>query len=450
MIFIIVVLILVIFIIGDGEPILTGGEPQVNKNIVGSPDKKVSEALRIFIISNKINDIMKIPDMTRNWITSYFYSYINYLALYEPKTYTNSYSYFPYNIPANTDAIKKVLELIKYDVILNQASDMFNLKDKIDRMVLTINSYKVINYNIEWYNEHLKINTDSMNITIPKSLYDKYKIGKATESDIISMLLKYSSNNPYVPGKPLRISGSLLSVDPLIYKKLDDMFSHKSIECFASPLNHTMDYLAVFEGTRNVFPGCLGHLDGEFIKKKHKSLFLVNPPFDIISVKFAYSLTKDLRDSTMLITLPAKDVGTFSYAFGRKGSGKDNDWESIKNFMKLPTFKGILLLPSLFMYYIYLDSGKRKNITFDTIMIILSNDNDKDDNFFLNMKNMIYDTVGKNMLPTTLRKKNLREIDTEKIKGQFSGELAKKIIDDMKLSKDKVFQHIPGVTEAKA
>ena len=352
--------------------------------------------------------------------------------------------FFPYLIPADTDAIKDVLELIKYDVILSQFSDMYNVKDRIDKLVLMINSYKQINYTVEYYTDTIVIATDSMDITISKFIFDKYKKGNITESDVLAMILKYSADNPYNPGDILKISGSLSSIDPSIYRKLKALYSDKAVECFASPLNHTLNYLTVYRDVCGTFPDCVGQLNSKFISETHKTLFLANPPFDILSIKFLYTLTKDIKDSTMLITIPARDMKTFSYAYGRKGSGKENDWKVIKNFLKLPIFKGMLLLPSLFMYYVQLDSGKKRNVSFDTIMIILSNDNNRNDAFFDTMKETIYDNIGKNMPPSTLRKKNLREIDETKIKDEFSGELADKLIKDMKLSRDKVFQYVKG------
>ena len=54
----------------------------------------MSDALRIFIVSNKINEILAIPESSRQWITSFYYALINYLALNKPNVYADAEGYF--------------------------------------------------------------------------------------------------------------------------------------------------------------------------------------------------------------------------------------------------------------------------------------------------------------------------------------------------------------------
>ena len=53
---------------------------------------------------------------------------------------------------------------------------MYNLQDRINKIILMINSYKTINYKIEWYTDIITLSTSDMKITIPRSLYNKYNI----------------------------------------------------------------------------------------------------------------------------------------------------------------------------------------------------------------------------------------------------------------------------------
>ena len=100
----IILLLLLVYIVDNRDDNYTfyGGKKDVteatkNKKerfLRESPSRKMSDALRIFIISNKINEVLNIPESSRQWITSFYYSFINYLALNKPAVYADADGFF--------------------------------------------------------------------------------------------------------------------------------------------------------------------------------------------------------------------------------------------------------------------------------------------------------------------------------------------------------------------
>uniref|UniRef100_A0A6C0LJY5 PCIF1 WW domain-containing protein n=1 Tax=viral metagenome TaxID=1070528 RepID=A0A6C0LJY5_9ZZZZ len=407
--------------------------------IVGGDNRySISPDLRLKLISNDINDILTIKDSSRPWIKNYFFGLINKISLHHQEMINRSTNYFPYEIPPDKKLIKNTLNNIKYTSILKERSPNSDIDERINKIADAINKYKKISYTIERQNDRTIVKTKTTSIPIENKLISKYKQLAVSKEEVIGMLIRYTADNPYKEGELLSVSGSLLSVDPLIYRQISKMFNDKSVECFASPINNTLNYCSIFNRDC-IFSGCIGQLTIDVIKKRENTVFIANPPFDNMSVKYVVKLAKSMVNSTMIIILPAKDIKVFSYTWGRKGHGNDFDFDTIKELIKMEGFKGMLSIPALFMYYVSLDNNK-VNITFDTLFIIISNDKTKDDDFFTKLKHMIYDSISENRIETKMKKFNVGKLDRSKLIKHFDDKITDKLLEDIDIGREKMLK----------
>ena len=408
-----------------------------NTILGGKSNNYLKYDLRLYRICNLINNDLEIKDSTRQWIYTFYFSYINYLALYHEKEYEENSLNFPFNVPVDTEKIKEVLKIIYYDSVLKERSPETNFNTVINNINKSINCCSVVKYNIEKKEMEYLVQSYSYNLIIPKDIIKRYKSKGITDEDIIGLIIRYNVDVRYKPDAPLNISGSLLSVDPLIYKHLAELYSNKAIECFASPLNNSIPYTSVYKRDC-IFPGCIGILTRKMIKSNSNHLFLANPPFDKLSIEYTLELSKHLNKSTMIIIIPCRDNRqVFNYTWGRKGQGRETDFELIKKFINNNRFKGILHVPALFMYFIALDTKIKRNITFDTLFIILSNDN-KEDSFFEQMKKDIWDIISKERISTQLKKFNIGNPKPEEVFKHFDKKNGERIIKDIELGREKM------------
>jgi hypothetical protein len=260
---------------------------------------------------------------------------------------------------------------------------------------------------------------------------------KISKTSIIALLLRYGAMYTYVDeiihgksGKDIYISKALLSIPPELYHFYNKNLPN-AIESFASPINHTLDRFCSLYYDDKEF-GAIGPFTNLLVKENTGSSFIVNPPYDVITMNYVSKIIADYIDNNFTVCLPSKDGGLFHLYEGRSlhvRDGKHTMNPSIDRLLRISTLTGILIIPANVMYYWSYFKQKKQRLSYDTIMY-----------FYLKNINTIefMKKVQKILLTFAFgenygKQKKIYDIEEEKIMELYPMN-GKKIIDSLKIT----------------
>ena len=329
----------------------------------------IDESILLYVRMQNISKILSEEQMNQThstWGESFFYGYVNTLFIHG---YTNTDKDFPL-IP-NYKLIYKTLKDITYWSKYGDEQIPAEMIEKEMTRIKTVDK--------ELKNKILSLIYEE-DVEVLKERYPK-----VTRDDIISLLIRHASPETNINYTlPIRMASSSLSLPPPLYKYYEKRFG-KCVECFAGPINHTLDtFCAVFKEDK-IF-GAIGPFSAEVVNKyKKEYTFIANPPYDRISLHLAGELGTKYYKARFAFLFPSKD-GKLFHTHGRrqlskrKGShyvhsridpeDKNEEMnEAIYTILTSDQFSGFILIPRELMRYY--DYGKRetKSITYDTIIM---------------------------------------------------------------------------------
>ena len=355
---IIIVFIIVILMMGIRSVSLIGGRKRGGKS---SPI--TDDACTIYIKMQKIAQTMSEDQMAKThstWGESFFFGYINNLFL---NGWDNTNKYFP--LVPDYDMIYKTLKDVAY---WNEMGDESVTAKKILDIIESDNVSQA--------------DKNKIVSLIPESsikiLEDQYP--KVSKEHIKALIIRYGSaeRNPDLTDT-IKLSSAYLSLPPPVYNYISTSFK-KCVECFASPINHTLDtYCAIFKSDEQF--GAIGPFSQSTLNKDTEAYYIANPPYDRVSLHLASKVAVDSPNNYTSLLFPCKDGGQFHfygkrflkkldyYPHSRLKIGEQKMNESIKNAISTDHFSGMVIIPRELMRYWNYGRRETKVITYDTIIM---------------------------------------------------------------------------------
>jgi len=384
-------------------------------------DTALYRSYLIFMKLQEINtDIFQVKSIKDFWIANYFFTLSN-------KLFTSGKSNTLPDFPLISDSklVGDTLEDIK----------IFTGEDAEER--ISTATTDILNIYKKTYPTDNILKTVEKQMVISDDSFEQYKKRYPTISDdnIYALFLRYGAISTYldnVPnGRTMVISSTFLSIPPVLYEFYNNNLPN-CIECFASPINHTLDKFCSIYHDDMVF-GSIGPFTEKVVSENKGSSFIINPPYDPATMDYVYRIIATIEDSNYTVCLPSKDGGLFHRYEGRIEHRSDDPFtkpnDSLVKLLNLSALSRILIIPSRVMHYWrYFEQRKQRVSMYDTIMLFYLKD--VNINKFVSdvKKILIYFAYG----DSYGHQKLVYDINEEKIKEIFP-ENALKIIDSLKI-----------------
>lgn len=341
---------LVLIYLWDCKFLYTAHTSKMDRLITaGAP---LSPSKLIFLKAQKINiDIFKAESPRDFWIADFMYSMANLLL---QSGINNSTKDFP--LIDNRVIVKNVIQGMK--VFLDPDVDT-----KVDE---TLNIINMKPDNPELQDPGSMVRMTDCVVHQYQSQYPSID-----RESIVNLLYRYGSMCTYTEEyRDICISKTCLSIPPALYYFYNKTLPN-TIETFASPVNHTLDrFCALFKEDEEF--GAIGPFSEDLIKANIGSSFIINPPYDSITMNLVSSIVHEHVFNNYSICLPSKDGGLFHLYKGRSYHFRDGDTPmhpSIRTLLSIKTLSGILVIPADIMHYWSYFKQKRQRIGYDTIIL---------------------------------------------------------------------------------
>ena len=355
---VVLILIIIFILCFNGKTDCIGGTMVSNEVL--------NRAYILFMKAQDINDnVIEAKSARDFWIADFIFSMAN---IQFAKGYGNTMPNFP--LVSDRKMIKEILTDLNI-----WEDDTTIIDDKVEEIIKIIDKQ----YSTK---DLMKTLSKRVNITdYATNLIKKMYPNKSKES-IIALLLRYGSMYTYTDeiisgesGRNIYISKALLSIPPELYRFYNKNLPN-AIECFASPINHTLDrYCALYNDDKEF--GAIGPFNDRLVKENSNSSFIVNPPYDTITMNYVSEIIASNIENNFTVCLPSKDGGLFHLYEGRLShirNGKHDMNSSIDRLLRIPTLSGILIIPARLMYYWSYFKQKKQKISYDTIMFFYLKD----------------------------------------------------------------------------
>jgi hypothetical protein len=394
------ILFLFIFACGCVHAVVKGG---MKSNMT----PVMTRAKNMFIKTQMINVQVFKADHPRDfWIANFIYNLSNKLFALGK---SNTMKGFP--LVDNRDVIYSVLENMRMKTDLDELTDKTMEIIRSDQTQSDLSKYvTIINKPIE----------------ASQALYPDI-----SKDSIIALLLRYGSMHTYTKDREdtmnLHISNTCLSIPPTLYAFYERTLP-KCLECFGSPLNHTLKrYCSLFDDDKEF--GAIGPFTPAIVKANKGNTFIANPPYDVITMNSVADIIHDQPNNNYCICLPCKDGGLFHMYEGRGPHAKNTNYKmnrAIDKMLRIKNLSGILVVPAAVMYYWAFFTNKKKTIYADSIFIFYL---DKPDiiGYIKQIKDIIVQFNNRYVAPT-----RLYELEEDTIKELYP-DTAPQIIESLKL-----------------
>ena len=356
----------------------------VNPNIIGGGKGSIDEACTLYIKMQKIAKTLEedqISSTHSTWGESFFFGYINTLFI---NGYNNKDKNFP--LIHDYDMIYKTLKSINY-------WSKYQDEDKTAKKI----------YDIIKFTKLEKKDKNKLISLVPcdgmKILKEQYS--KVNKNDIISLIIRYgSAEKNYNLNNTIQLSSAYLSLPPPVYEYLGTYFK-KTVECFASPINHTLPkFCSIFQ--EDIKFGAIGPFTSDILNKNKDHYFIANPPYDRASLHLSSEVVLNAPLVKSSLLFPCKDGGLFHF-YGKRYLKKHDCYthsrlkpkekevmiDSIDNIIKSSHFSGMIIIPRELMRYWNYGTRKDKAISYDSIIMFCFK-GDTSDSFYIFLENILW------------------------------------------------------------
>ena len=323
----------------------------------------MKRAYIMFMKAQDINDYVIEAESARDfWIADFMFSMAN-------KQFAEGKGNDAVGFPLIPD--KKMIKEIYKDIRIVGFDDENVLETKTNETINIINKEYPTNDIMKSLSTRVIVTDYAINLI--QGMYPTN-----SKSDIVALLLRYGCMWTYKDGekhghnlRDIKISKALLSIPPDLYRFYNANLPNV-IECFASPINHTLDrYCALYKDDEDF--GAIGPFSKKLVKDNEGSSFIVNPPYDVITMDYVYDIISGYIHNNYTVCLPSKDGGLFHLYKGRTLHMKEGDHQvpmnpSIDKLLKVPTLSGILIIPSKVMNYWNFFKQRKDTVSYDTIL----------------------------------------------------------------------------------